>query len=196
MAIRVWGYGWCSQYYCAPPVQMEWSLSLLHWNRASTCSMKVKTHKLSWCVWTWWKHFWIEKWTYYWVWDKDLLWVSITSSPATFVKFTLFSAIIGGFDFVPETALIRFDPVNSEPIICEMIELINDIFFEETEEFFVDLSSTDPVVTFIIQTASVFITNDDGNLAIHWWSGVRNHFYRLIFQCHSTDGGCPGDGSY
>ena len=65
---------------------------------------------------------------------------------------------------MPETALIRFDPVNSEPIICEMIEIINDIFFEEIEEFFVDLSSTDPVVTFIIQTASVLIENDDGTL--------------------------------
>ena len=65
-----------------------------------------------------------------------------------------------------ETSLIRFDPVNSEPIICEMIQIINDIFFEQTEEFFVDLSSTDPAVTFIIQSASVFIENDDGKIIV------------------------------
>ena len=65
-------------------------------------------------------------------------------------------------DFVQETALIRFDPMNSEPIICEILQLINDIFFEETEEFFVDLSSSDPAVTFIIQTASISIISDDG----------------------------------
>ena len=69
-------------------------------------------------------------------------------------------------DFVQETALIRFDPMNSEPIICEMLQLINDIFFEETEEFFVDLSSSDPAVTFIIQTASVSIINDDSTLSL------------------------------
>ena len=67
---------------------------------------------------------------------------------------------------MPETSLIRFDPVNSEPIICEMIQIINDIFFEQTEEFFVDLSSTDPAVTFIIQSASVFIENDDGKIIV------------------------------
>lgn len=72
------------------------------------------------------------------------------------------SIILGDVDFVQEIALIQFDPVNSEPVICEMLQLINDIFFEETEEFFVDLSSSDPAVTFIIQTASIFITNDDG----------------------------------
>ena len=64
-------------------------------------------------------------------------------------------------DFVQETAIIRFDPVNLEPIICERIELINDIFFEETEQFFVDLSTSDPLVTFDIQTASISIINDD-----------------------------------
>ena len=68
---------------------------------------------------------------------------------------------IGGVDFIQETALIRFDPMNTEPIICERIQLINDNFFEETEEFFVDLSSLDPVVTFGTQSASVFIVNDD-----------------------------------
>ena len=64
-------------------------------------------------------------------------------------------------DFVPETAVITFDPMNSEPIICEIIQLVNDIFFEEAEQFFVDLSSSDPAVTFIIQSASIFIINDD-----------------------------------
>ena len=54
--------------------------------------------------------------------------------------------------------------MNSEPVICERLQIINDIFFEETEEFFVDLSTSDPAVTFIIQTASISILNDDGNL--------------------------------
>jgi hypothetical protein len=69
-------------------------------------------------------------------------------------------------DFIQETTLIRFDPVNSEPIICEMLQLINDQFFEETEVLFVDLSSLDPTVTFIIQTASISIINDDGMLSL------------------------------
>ena len=76
-------------------------------------------------------------------------------------------------DFVQETALIRFDPVNSEPIICEMLQLIDDIFFEETEEFFVDLSSSDPAVTFIIQTASVSIINDDSTLSLTYLSRLE-----------------------
>ena len=57
--------------------------------------------------------------------------------------------------------------MNSEPVICEMLQLINDTFFEETEEFFVDLSTSDPAVIFIIQTASVSITNDDSELSLN-----------------------------
>lgn len=68
---------------------------------------------------------------------------------------------VGNVDYVPETAVITFDPMNSEPIICEIIQLVNDIFFEETEQFFVDLSSSDPAVIFITQSASIFIVNDD-----------------------------------
>ena len=69
-------------------------------------------------------------------------------------------------DFIQETALIRFDPVNSEPVICEMLQLVNDMFFEETEVFFVDLLSSDPAVTFVIQTASISIINDDSMLLL------------------------------
>ena len=87
--------------------------------------------------------------------------IPISHPRATPHSFQWCLILSGNVDFVPETAVITFDPMNSEPIICEMIQLINDIFFEETEQFFVDLSSSDPAVTFIIQSASIFIINDD-----------------------------------
>ena len=66
-----------------------------------------------------------------------------------------------GEDYVNETAVIRFDPMNAQAIICERITLIDDSVYEPSETFFADLSTADSAVIFQARTASITILNDD-----------------------------------
>ena len=66
-----------------------------------------------------------------------------------------------GQDYVAETATIRFDPINTEPIICERITLIDDSVNEPSEMFFADLSTSDPAVVFLVSTTAITILDDD-----------------------------------
>ena len=60
-----------------------------------------------------------------------------------------------------ETAVVRFDPMNAQAIICERIALIDDSVHEPSETFFADLSTADPAVVFQARTAAITILNDD-----------------------------------
>lgn len=49
---------------------------------------------------------------------------------------------------------------------CVTLTLVDDSIFEPSEDFFVDLTTTIPLVTFVGSTATVTILNDDGKYNI------------------------------
>ena len=69
-----------------------------------------------------------------------------------------------GMDYEPLTVNIQYNPAmaQEEIIVCEGINIIDDAIPEGMETFSVSLDTDDPAVRFIIETAPIAITDNDG----------------------------------
>jgi len=69
-----------------------------------------------------------------------------------------------GVDYEPLTVNIQYNPAmaQEEIIVCEGINVIDDAIPEGMETFSVSLDTDDPAVRFIIETAPIAITDNDG----------------------------------
>lgn len=67
-------------------------------------------------------------------------------------------------DYEPLTVNIQYNPAmaQEEIIVCEGISIIDDAIPEGMETFSVSLDTNDPAVRFIIETAPIAITDNDG----------------------------------
>lgn len=54
----------------------------------------------------------------------------------------------------------------AQTVICEFITIVDDLLPEPVEQFFADLSSTDPAVRFQIQTTTIVIEDNDREPAL------------------------------
>ena len=75
----------------------------------------------------------------------------------------LYKISTAGVDFIPLTSTIRYNPsmAEQEIFVCESIQIENDNLPEDIENFTVLLNTTDPSVSFMIQSAVVGIADDD-----------------------------------
>ena len=75
----------------------------------------------------------------------------------------LYKISTAGVDFTPLTSTIRYNPsmAEQEIFVCESIQIENDNLPEDIENFTVLLNTTDPSVSFMIQSAVIGIADDD-----------------------------------
>ena len=96
-------------------------------------------------------------------------------------------------DFIPLTSTIQYNPsmAEQEILVCESIQIENDNLSEDIENFTVLLNTTEPSVSFMIQSAVIAIADDDSKYAvcisITYSVGrtvlLENQLqYRLLFQ--------------
>ena len=70
-----------------------------------------------------------------------------------------FVTFVADVDFITTSAVLTFNA--STPLQCDQVIIINDGILENNETFFVQLESTDDVVTVSLNSAPVTIIDDD-----------------------------------
>lgn len=81
-------------------------------------------------------------------------------------------------DFIPLTSTIQYNPsmAEQEILVCESIQIENDNLSEDIENFTVLLNTTEPSVSFMIQSAVVAIADDDS----------KYDLFNYAFPLHNT----------
>ena len=68
---------------------------------------------------------------------------------------------VGGMDFIVVSEVLLFTDEGAT-MLCINIIVVNDDIFEETENFFLALNSSDDRVILSPSVATIFILDDDG----------------------------------
>ena len=74
----------------------------------------------------------------------------------------MMSIAADGVDYIGGSIPVTYFPLITEAIICVTYPIIDDVALESFELFGVTLTSTDPAVTFLIDSGAVLIADNDG----------------------------------
>ncbi len=82
----------------------------------------------------------------------------------SYILFCFFSTGSTTADYISEVTTIQYATPQQQVIICEELELIDDLIFEPLETFTVELSviTTNINVMFVIDSATITIVDNDG----------------------------------
>lgn len=97
----------------------------------------------------------------------------------SFISFT------ANTDYIPSIGQLTFQSDHLEQ--CANIAVLEDTVLEDTEEFSVQLNTTDQAVDFTIETATVTLLNDDSELSYVIANVLKGSNKLLIFSRSECD---------